>query len=132
MKEQETVEEGVVEMANEVPTDPSEVTEVVLELVLGSINEQLGIKGTVGFMAAALTHYAVSQFAVLIGVATSPIKMDFSGITQAKILKKLEDLNRKVDKIMSAPRKKALAYLKKGLIELGQDEIDFQEAKEKF
>lgn len=132
MEEEEIVEEGVAQIASEVPTDPTEVTEVVLELVLGSIGQQLGIKGTMGFMAAALTHYTVSQFAVLIGVATSPIKMDFSGITQAKILKKLEDLNHKVDKIVSGPRKEALAYLRKGLIELRQDEIDFVEAKEKF
>ena len=105
-------------------------TEIVLELVLGSIGEQLGVKGTSGFFSAALTHYAFGQFAVLIGVATSPIKMDFSGITQAKILKKLEDLNKKVDKMIALPTKQALKYLKDGFTELKHS--DFQEAYNKF
>ena len=122
----EEIGEGLIELATE---DPAVV---VLELVLGTIGEQLGVKGTTGFLAAALTHYAISQFAVLIGVATSPIKMDFSGITQAKILKKLEDLNNKVDLMISSPRTEALEYLKDGLIELAQTDIDFQEANEKF
>eukprot|EP00092_Neocalanus_flemingeri_P007102 GFUD01007672.1.p1 GENE.GFUD01007672.1~~GFUD01007672.1.p1 ORF type:complete len:707 (+),score=179.53 GFUD01007672.1:190-2121(+) len=105
-------------------------TEVVLELVLGSIGEQLGLQGTKGFYAAALTHYAIGQFVVLIGITTSPIKMDFSGITQAKILKKLEDLNKKVDKIIASPSKQALQHLKEGLMEMKHG--GFKEAYNKF
>jgi len=120
--------EGIHEMLTDNPA------EVVLELVLGTITQQLGPKGTSGFLTAAMTHYAISQFAVLIGVVTTPIKMDFSGITQAKILKKLEDLNTKVDMIMKAPIKKALSFLTELLIELDQHpaQIDFQAVKDKL
>merc|ERR1711892_1344101 len=118
--------EGLSELATE---DPGEV---VLELVLGSIGEQLGVDGTGGFLAAALTHYAICQFAVLVGILTTPVKMDFSGITQAKIMKKLEDLNKKVDKLVNAPRRQALDYLKEGITELELKPIDFKEAKKKF
>merc|ERR1711892_313510 len=118
--------EGFIELATE---DPGEV---VLELVLGSIGEQLGVDGTGGFLAAALTHYAICQFAVLVGILTTPVKMDFSGITQAKIMKKLEDLNKKVDKLVNAPRRQGLDYLKEGITELEIKPIDFKEAKKKF
>eukprot|EP00091_Calanus_sinicus_P024398 TRINITY_DN8708_c0_g1_i2.p1 TRINITY_DN8708_c0_g1~~TRINITY_DN8708_c0_g1_i2.p1 ORF type:complete len:312 (+),score=98.17 TRINITY_DN8708_c0_g1_i2:598-1533(+) len=118
--------EGLNELVTEEPG------EVVLELVLGSIGEQLGVTGTKGFLAAALTHYAICQFAVLVGVATTPVKMDFSGITQAKILKKLEDLNKKVDTLIKSTRIEALKYLKDGLLELASDTLDYREAKSKF
>ena len=44
MEEEEIVEEGVAEIASGVPTDPSEVTEVVLELVLAALESSLALR----------------------------------------------------------------------------------------
>ena len=74
------------------------------------------MKGTCSFSEAVLTYYAVGQFSVLLGIATSKVRfnMDFSGITQDKILKRLEDLDKKVDQMIASTAKQALQYLKDG------------------
>ena len=71
----------------------------------------------------------MSQFAVSVGITSSPLEMDFSEVKQAKILQILEDKNIGVSKFVNAPRKQAVDYMTEGFLELNQKHINFDAVK---
>ena len=111
---------------------PAESVRSLIPKVINHIGEQLGVTGTEGCYAASITHYTLSQFAVVFGLSSCTMEMDFSGKHQREIIGKIDDLNMMVQHIKSSARIEALVYLKEGLLELNQVPIDLKVTCDKF
>ena len=139
-------------MAKSTPTDLADLLESLSVNNVGSVDEHAlsnllavdvpldaGVQGAAGFFATnlglnsdnslvqtatyVLTKAAILETIQLIGVGGGLVKLDLMGFQLARLEKQVEEINKKLDVILSAPLKLAVDYMGKSMIHMENGSI---------
>ena len=85
-----------------------------VDLAASSVAEKLGLKSDRSLVQSAIfvvTKAAILEGAQLIGIGGGLAKGDLGGFQMAQMVKKLDEINQKIDVVLAAPLKEAEKYL---------------------
>ena len=98
-----------------------------VDLAASSVAEKLGLKSDRSLVQSAIfvvTKAAILEGAQLIGIGGGLAKGDLGGFQMAQMVKKLDEINQKIDIVLAAPLKEAEKYLSMAMIHIEDESID--------
>ena len=98
-----------------------------VDLAASSVAEKLGLKSDRSLVQSAIfviTKAAILEGAQLIGIGGGLAEGDLGGFQMAQMMKKLDEINQKIDFVLSAPLKEAEKYLSMAMIHIEDESID--------
>ena len=97
-----------------------------VDWVSGQFTEMLGLKSDNSLIQTAVfvvTKAAILEGAQLIGIGGGLAKGDLGGFQMAQMMKKVEEINRKMDVVLDAPLEEAEKYLRMAITNLEGENI---------
>ena len=88
-----------------------------VDLAASSVAEKLGLKSDRSLVQSAIfviTKAAILEGAQLIGIGGGLAKGDLGGFQMAQMMKKLDEINQKIDVVLAVPLKEAVIQLSQG------------------